>query len=144
MELILKSTLKRVKEKIVRDYYWYDFHKKQRFHGRGGKMIFVYDHINKKQIPRIIDVEHWVSKSNYEDILNWIQHNSDIINSIISKALNHYVAIDINANTFLMIEDVLRERGIQYDYDTSQLQQEIGSKKIWQNSQSKWPIRLPH
>ena len=147
MEVILKSTPKRVKRKIVRDHYWYDPETQQRFHGRGGRMIFVYDSINKKQVPQIIDSEEWVQEPNYEEILDWIQKNPTYVRSVTDKALNHHVAIDIDADAFSEIEDELRMHGILYDYDTEEYRKEVDDKrrkKKWQNSLLKWPIRLPH
>jgi len=147
MEVILKSTPKRVKRKIVRDHYWYDPETQQRLHGRGGRMIFVYDRVKKKQVPQIIDSEEWVQELNYEDILDWVQKNPTYVRSVTNKALNHYVAIDIDANAFSEIEDELRMHGILYDYDTEEYRKEVDDKKgkkKWQNSLLKWPIRLPH
>lgn len=147
MEVILKSNPKRVKKKIVRDHYWYDPETKQRLHGRGGRMIFVYDHVNKKQVPRIVDSEEWVYEPNYEDILDWVEQNPSYVRSVTNKAVNHYVAIDVDANAFSTIEDELRMHDIQYDYDTEEYRQEVDDKrgkKKWQNSQLRWPIRLPH
>lgn len=147
MEVILKSTPKRVRKKIVRDHYWYDPKTKQRLHGRGGRMIFVYDHINQKQVPRIVDAEEWVHEPNYEGILEWVQNNPMYVRSVTNEVPNHYVTIDVNANMFSTIEDELRLHGIQYDYDTEEFRQEVDDKrgkKRWQNSQLKWPIRLLH
>lgn len=147
MEVILKSTLKRVKKEVVRDHHWYDPETQQQLHGRGGRMIFVYDHVNKKQVPRIVDAEEWVHEPNYEDILDWVKNNPDHIRSVTNKAINHYVAIDVDANELSIIEDELKIHGIQYDYDTEEFRHEVHDKqgkKRWQNSQSKWPIRLPH
>lgn len=147
MEVILRSTPKRVKKKIVRDHYWYDPETKRRLHGRGGRMIFVYDHANKKQIPRIVDAEEWVHEPNYEAILDWVKKNSEYVRSVTNKALNHYVAIDVDANAFSDIEDELRSHGIMYDYDTDEYRHEVDDKrgkKRWQNSQLRWPTRLPH
>jgi len=147
MEVILKSTLKRVKRKIVKDHYWYDAKDKKRLHFRGGRMIFIYDHVNKKQVPKMIDAEEWVHKPNYEEILDWVKKNPTHVNSVTSKAINHYVAIDVDANSFSTIEDELRMHGIQYDYDTDEYRKEVSDKrgqKKWQNSQSRWLIRHPH
>lgn len=147
MEVILKSTTKRVKKKIIRDHQWYDPETKQQLHGRGGRMIFVYDRVNKKQVPRIVDSEEWVQEPNYEDILSWVKDNPTFVRSVTSKAFNYYVAIDVDANLFSNIEDELRIYGIQYDYDTDEYRQEVDDKrgkKKWQNSQSRWPTRLPH
>ena len=110
-------------------------------------MIFVYDHVNQKQIPRIVDADEWISKPNYEDILDWVKKNPTYVISVTNKALNHYVAIDVDANAFSTIEDELRTHGIAYDYDTEEFRLEVDDKrgkKRWQNSQSRWPIRLPH
>ena len=74
MEVLLRSRKRRVKKPIVRDHYWYDPETKQRLHGRGGSMIFVYDRGNKKMVPRIVDAEEWVWEDSYEDILDWIDH----------------------------------------------------------------------
>jgi hypothetical protein len=147
MEVILRSTPKRVKKKIIRDHYWYDPETQKRIHGRGGRMIFVYDHTKKKQIPRIVDSEEWVHEPNYESILEWVKDNSSYVKSVTSKAFNHYVAIDVDANEFGNIEDELRLHGIMYDYDSEEFRKEVKDKrgkKKWQNSQSKWQTRLPH
>jgi len=147
MEVILKSTLKRIKKKIIRDLYWYDHVTQKQLHGRGGRMIFVYDRVNKKQVPRIVDSEEWVHEPNYEDILDWVKKNPMHVQSVTSKAVNNHVTIDVDANSFSTIEDELRLYGIQYDYDTEDFRREVDDKrgkKKWQNSQSKWPIRLPH
>ena len=144
MEIILKSVPKRVKRKVVRDHYWYDPDSKRRLHGRGGRMIFFYDRANKKQVPRIVDSEEWVWESNYDDILEWVKNNPMHVKSVTDKAQNHYVAIDVNAESFSTIEDELRIHNIQYDYDTEELRQETKGKKKWQNLQSRWPTRLPH
>lgn len=147
MEVILKVTPKQVKKKVVRDHYWYDPDTKQRLHGRGGRMIFVYDPINKKQVPRIVDAEEWVREPNYKDILKWVEEHPNYVRSVTNQAVNHYVAIDVDANIFSTIEDELRLHRIQYDYDGDEFRNEIDDKrgkKKWQNSQLKWPIRLPH
>lgn len=147
MEVILKATPKRVKKKVMRDHYWYDHVTQRRLHGKGGRMIFVYDPVRQRQIPRIVDAEEWVTEPNYDDILKWVEDHQDFVRSVTNKAVNHYVAIDVDANDFSTVEDELRISGIQYDYDTGEFRREVSDKrgqKKWQNSQLRWPIRLPH
>jgi len=144
MEVTLRSTKRRVKKPLIRDHYWYDPDTNQRLHGRGGKMIFVYDRVNKKSIPRIIDAEEWVYEDSYDDIQQWI----DITGAqVVDKAPGHFITIDVSANEWLDVESDLYQHKIIYDYDEKQLRQQSSDKKerkIWQNSPSKWQIRPPH
>ena len=147
MEVTLKATQKRVKKKVVRDHYWYDHITKRRLHGRGGRMVFVYDPVSQRQLPKIIDADEWVYESNYPDIIEWVKDHQNYVRSVTGQAVNHFVSIDVNANDFSSIEDELRMYGIQYDYDVSDFRREVSDnrgQKKWQNSQLRWPIRLPH
>jgi len=144
MEVILRSTKHRVKKPVIRDHYWYDPETKQRLHGRGGKMIFVYDKMNQKSVPRIVDAEEWVYEDSYDDIEKWINETGV---QVIEKAPGHFVTIDINTGEWSDIESDLYRHKIAYDYDEKQLQQQSldkKEKKTWQNSPSKWQIRPPH
>lgn len=141
MEVVLKSRKQRVKKPIVRDHYWYDPKTKQRLHGRGGEMIFVYDSRNKKMVPRIIDAEEWVWEDSYKDILEWIDQN-DV--TVIDKVRGYHITIDVDTNQWTDLEENLYRHKIVYDYDALQLKKEAGDKKSWQNSPSKWPIHLYH
>ena len=141
MEVILRSTKRRIKKNVVRDHYWYDPETKQRLHGRGGKMIFVYDRVNKKQVPRIVDSEEWVYEDSYDDIEKWVEETGA---EVINKATGHFVAIDVNVGEWSDIESDLYRHKINYDFDEKQLRQESSDKKerkVWQNSPSKWQIR---
>ncbi len=139
MEVILRSNKRRVKQPIERDHYWYDQETKQRLHGRGGKMIFVYDPKTRKSVPRIIDAEDWVWKDSYEDIVDWAKRSNI---QILNEAPGHYMIIDVDIHQWPDIESDLYRNKIQYDYDDRQLQKETGGRKTWQNSASKLPIHL--
>jgi hypothetical protein len=144
MEVILRSHKRRVKKKVIRDHYWYDPDTQQRLHGRGGQMIFVYDRINKKSVPRIVDHEEWVYEDSFDDIVEWIDNNNiQIVESVPRK----HVVIDVEARLWNDLEQDLYRHKIISDYDEAQFRKETperGEKKAWQNSQSKWPILLPH
>lgn len=143
MEVTLLSTKRRVKKLIVQDHYWYDPETKARLYGRGGRMIFVYDHKRKKSVPRIVDLEGWVSEDSYDDILKWVKDNGL---QITHQLPGHHIAIEINSVLWSDLEDDLICHKIAYDYDERELRQETSSRKekTWQNSQSKWLIRLQH
>ncbi len=133
MEVILRSNKRRVKKPIERDHYWYDPETKQRLHGRGGQMIFVYDREKKKTVPRIIDAEEWVWEDSYKDIEEWVHKNNA---EVVNRAPGHYIIIDVDVHQLSDLEDDLYRNKIQYDYDNTQLQRETGGK-TWQNSASK-------
>lgn len=144
MEVILKSTKRRVKKKVMRDHYWYDPETQQRIHGRGGRMIFVYDHQRHKSVPRIVDSEEWVYEDSYDDIIDWAKRSGV---EILSEAPGHYVLINVSVSQWPGIESELYYKKIMYDYEESQLRSESSDKqekKIWQNSPSKWQIRHQH
>lgn len=144
MEVILRSTKRRVKKKVVLDHYWYDPHTQQRLHGRGGKMIFVYDRKNKRSVPRIVDHEDWVYEDSYDDILEWI-NNNDV--QTLELAPRHYAVINVDADAWADLEDDLYRHRIMADPNESQLRTETSDRserKAWQNSPSKWPIRMQH
>lgn len=141
MEVILRSTKRRVKKPIIRDHYWYDPETKQRLHGRGGRMIFFYDRKNQKSIPRIIDSEEWVYEDSYDAIEEWVNKSGV---QVVDKAPGHFVSIDVSVAEWSDIEPDLYRHKIMYDYDEKQLRQESLDKKerkVWQNSPSKWQIR---
>lgn len=139
MEVILRSNKRRVKKPVERDHYWYDPETKQRLHGRGGQMIFVYDNTKKKMVPRIVDAEDWVLEDSYEDIENWVNENNI---QVLSRAPGHFMIIDVNVHQLPSLEEDLYVHRIQYDYDDKQLQKETGGK-AWQNSASKLPKHRP-
>lgn len=144
MEVLLKSTKRRVKKKVIRDHYWYDPETQQRLHGRGGRMIFVYDPQRQKSIPRIVDSEEWVYEDSYENIIEWAEQSGV---EILSRAPGHFVLIDVSVSQWSDIESELYRHKIMYDYEENQLQQESTDKKerkTWQNSLSKWQIHQPH
>ncbi len=146
MEVILKSTKHRTKKPVMRDHYWYDPETRKRLHGRGGRMIFVYDTTRKKSIPQIVDAEEWVYESNFDDIMEWVE-NSSYVESVSNVANGFSVSFETPASTISGLEDELRSKNIMYDYDTADLRRESSDsreKKRWQNSQSKWQIRHPH
>jgi len=136
MEVILRSVNRRVKKPIIKDHYWYDPETKQRLHGRGGKMIFVYDPGKKKSIPRIVDSEEWVLENSYEDIITFLRKKGI---TIVNETPGHFVVINVNAQHWGDIEDDLYRHKIPYDYDTKELHKETRGEK-WQNSISKLPI----
>lgn len=144
MEVSLRVNKRRVKKPIVLDHYWYDPETRQQLHGRGGRMIFVYDHQRKKRVPRIIDETEWTFEDSYEDIKNWIQ-NSNV--NIIDDVPGHYVNIDVDIEEWPDIEAELYRNKFHYDYDEQDTwARESHTKrgnKIWQNSESKWQIHLP-
>ena len=142
MEIILRSTNRRVKKKMVRDFFWYDPDTQQRLHGRGGQMIFFYDKEKQKSVPRIVDSEEWIYENSYSDILKWVEtHKNEV--EVTHTAPNHYVAIDVNASDLTeLIEDLYRHK-IAYDYDDKEFKDQSADKterKIWQNSPSKFHI----
>ncbi len=146
MEVILKSTKHRVKKPVMRDHYWYDPETRKRLHGRGGRMIFVYDTTRKKSIPQIVEAEEWVYESNFDDIMEWIE-DSSYVDSVSHVAKGISVSFETSASTFSGLEDELRYNNIMYDYDEADLRRETTDsreKKRWQNSQSKWQIRHHH
>lgn len=144
MEVILRATKRRVKKKVVRDHYWYDSYTQQRLHGRGGKMIFVYDRNNKRSVPRIVDDEEWVYEDSYDDIVKWVHDNNA---QVVESVPKHYMIVSIDANDWSDVEQDLYHHRIVSDYNEQQLRTETSDRserKAWQNSPSKWPIRLPH
>lgn len=144
MEVILRATKRRVKKPVIKDHYWYDTDTGQRLHGRGGKMIFVYDRKNKKQVPRIVDDEAWVNESNFDEILDFAKTNP-LVETIHAIAPGLHVTIETSARSFSSLEDELRFHRIQYDYDHNEFSREIdGKEKKWQNSASKWRILRSH
>ena len=143
MEVLIKSTKRRVKKKVVRDHYWYDSETQQRLHGKGGRMIFVYDRVRKKTVPRIIDSEEWVYEDSYSDIERWTQSTGV---EVVDKAPGHYILINISVAEWPDIETDLYRHRFMYDYEEDQMRQESSDKKErkrWQNSPSKWQIRPP-
>lgn len=93
MELTLKSHKRRVKKKISKDHYWYDHVQKKLLHGRGGKIIFVYDNQKRKSVPRIVDDEAWTYEDSYDDICSWVNNNKNkfnftVINVVPRKCIN--------------------------------------------------------
>ena len=117
MEVTLRSKTKRVKEKVVRDHYWYDPETKQRLHGRGGEMIFVYDPTSRRSIPRIVDREEWTNKNTYDDILEWAETYGA---NIVSRAPRFHVIIEVNPLELSELEEDLYRHGIQCDYEDQQ------------------------
>lgn len=137
MELILRSTKRRVKKKVERDHYWYDPETKQRLHGKGGRMIFVYDRANKKSVPRIIDSEEYVYENSYDAILKWIEDN-DL--EIKEKAPNLHVTVEVKPHHIDDLTEDLYKQRIQFEYDHNEHKKET-KEKSWQNSPLKWQIR---
>ena len=139
MEVILRSVKHRVKKPIEIDHYWYDPKTKQRLHGRGGKMIFVYDQENKKTVPRIVDAEEWVWEDSYKDIEDWV---SDKNVQVLNRSPGYYMIIEVDPHQLSDLEDDLHRHKIRCDYDNKQLQKETGGGKTWQNLASKLPKHL--
>lgn len=137
MEVVLKSTKRRVKKKIERDHYWYDPESRQRLHGKGGKMIFVYDTKNKKSVPRIVDAEDWVYEESYPEIEKWVNDNGV---QVTETTPGRHITINVDAANWSDIEDDLYRNKIIYDYDERQLKEESKGRESWQNSPSKWQI----
>jgi len=141
MEVILRATKKRVKRPVVKDHYWYDPETKQRLHGRGGRMVFIYDRVNQKQVPRILDDEHWVLESNFDDLIEFAKSNS-FVQDINGIAQGSHVLIETPASSFSLLEDELRLNRILYDYDANEFHQEkSGKENKWLNSASKLRTR---
>jgi len=144
MEVVLRTTNKRFKKKKFQDHYYYDVESKQLLHGHGGKMIFVYDPVRKKTVPRIIDVEDWVSGNNYEEIVDWINQNNL---TILYQVPNHFVEIDVSIDLWSDLEDELFGKKISFEYNEDHFKQESKDpieRKPWQNLPSNWPIHMQH
>jgi hypothetical protein len=136
MELILRSNKRRVKKKVERDHYWYDSETKQRLHGKGGRMIFVYDRVNKKSVPRIVDSEEYVYEDSYDDILKWIKDNNLDIKE---KAPKRHVIVEVEPYHINDLTEDLYKHRIQFEYDDKEHKKAL-KEKTWQNSPSKWQI----
>ncbi len=125
MEVTLTNTKRRVKRPVIRDHYWYDHETQQRLHGRGGRMIFVYDRENKKSVPRIVDHEDWIQEDSYNDILKWVEEtNADVQH----KAPGLYVTIDVDVADWPDIEVDLYRQKILFDYDAHELAKEMRAR----------------
>ena len=130
MEITLKSHKRRVKKKINKDHYWYDVHQKKLLHGKGGKMIFVYDSKSKRNIPRIVDDEAWTHEDSYEDICKWIDGNKNKFNiDIVNIVPGKYINIDISLSDMDAVLEDLYHHKIISDYSESDyLKEKRGTK----------------
>lgn len=144
MQVTLISSNRRVKKKVTRDHYWYDLSTKQRLHFIGGQLVFEYDPVQKKSLPKVIDAEEWISENSYDEIKNWIKNN-DV--ELLHENPPKFAVIDVNVRSWNELEDDLYRHKILYEYNATQYKKETHDKqegKLWQNSPSKWPIRQQH
>jgi hypothetical protein len=114
MEILLRATNKRVKQKVIQDFQWYDTHTQKVLRGRGGEMRFRYNPALKRSVPYVVDAEEWITENNYEKITDWVENSGF---PILSSAKSHFVMIDVPAGEF---DDVTRElytKNILFDWE---------------------------
>ena len=122
MEITLLSHPIRSKNNIEQDHYWYDAVQKKMLHGRGGKMIFVYDKEQKRSVPRIVDQEGWTTKPSFPLILKWIEQNKDKFGiSVNDIAPGHHINIQIDHHRWDEISSDLYNHKIMSDYNEKEL-----------------------
>ena len=129
MELILKSRTRRVKRPVVQDHYWYDHITKKMFHGVGGRMEFVYDTKQKRNLPKVVDHEEWCQGNDYADIKDWLYKNQNEFNMTVSYEDGRNVTINIPARNLSNILGILYRAGITTDYDDQELKKELRERK---------------
>lgn len=112
MQITLKARSRRVKQKVEKDYQWYDHQSRTMLYGKGGEMRFQYR--DGKSIPYLVDQYDWVWKNDYEELSKWVKQNRNKV-SVIDCAPGHYILIDVNDNNISDIEDDLMRNGIMYD-----------------------------
>ena len=121
MELTLLSKTTRIKKQVETDHYWYDRDTKQMLQGRGGRMEFIYDPIQKKSKPHIVDHEEWVSGNDYSEIKKWVSKNKNKFGITVEHDNGTNMWISININNFSEVQEDLYRNNIASDYDPAQL-----------------------
>ena len=116
MELTLNSKKMKVKKKVEIDHYWYDSKKRQMLQGRGGRMEFTYDPIQKRTIPIILDHEEWVDGDNYDDIKKWVRENSVKYDFTVESDNGKNITISIGVQDLDDVLENLYRHGIVSDY----------------------------
>jgi len=69
------------KESVLNKLSWYDSTNGLQYEGVGGEMFFVYDHYNKRMVPRIRDVfvnKHSSTHGEIKDLLNTLNIDFEI------------------------------------------------------------------
>ena len=125
MELTLKSHKRRVKKKINKDHYWYDSYSNKLLHGKGGKIIFVYDKQKGHSVPRIVDDESWIYEDSYDDICKWVQDNLNKLNfTVINVVPRKCINISLRHENLDAILDDLYRHKIISDYSELEYKRE--------------------
>lgn len=125
MEIQLLSRNKQVKQKVESDHYWYDHITKITWHGRGGRMEYVYNAEEKRMLPRIVDSECYVSCNNYQDISRWVAKNSKKYGIEIESDTGKNITISLDAYKFDDVVRDLYDSSINFDFDNNQLRREL-------------------
>ena len=117
MEVTLLSNKAKTKKKVEQDFYWYDPDSQQTYHGRGGRMEFVYNPDLKKSYPKIIDDEKTVYSNNYDKIIAWVRHNQEEYDFEITEEVPGYrVVLEVDKHNLDNVTQDLYSNGILFDF----------------------------
>jgi hypothetical protein len=126
MELTIYSTGKYVEEKVVRDHYWYDHVNRKMLHGKGGRMEFRYDPIEKRAVPVLVDHFEKVRSTNISDIGKWLQTNAaDFGVEVTERNGDRSITVSVSPTRLGDVIDDLHRVGISCDYDGDELHKEL-------------------
>ena len=105
------------RQKVRRNFTWYDHVEKRMLHGRGGRMDFYYDPQQKRMLPKVVDHEVNTPDTNFADIVKWIKNKQEEYGITIGH-VHHGKSIIINVSENMLDEmtaDLYRHK-IQADY----------------------------
>lgn len=114
MELTLKAISKRVREKVERDFQWYNSYTGELWKGKGGDMKFRYDHNLKYSIPYLVEAEDWIVRTNYDEILKWVESKRL---EVLNKSNGYFVTVEIDENDLDNFAAELYKMKIQFDWE---------------------------
>lgn len=126
MEVTLLAKAKYIDEKVETDHYWYDQVNKRMLHGRGGRMEFKYDAVEKRAYPVLVDDYQRVYSNDFDGISDWVKRNASSFNAVvINKNRGHSITLELSATRMGDMLDSLNANRITCDYDESEWKQEM-------------------
>jgi hypothetical protein len=98
VELIPQS--RRVKRPVETNLYWYDSDTKQMNVYRGNRLVFDYDPVRKKSVPRAVTDDVFVYQNSWDDIEKFLKQNAPSLD-VVDIQSRRSVTIEVDPQDFV-------------------------------------------
>jgi len=88
-------------------------------------MEFVYDPIQKRSLPRVVDAEDWLDGNDYPEIKKWIEKNQSTFNISVLHDGGKNITISIPVTNLNDVLGSLYISALSSDYDEAELKKEL-------------------